>query len=100
MAQTVLKVDEWKTASGHWYVADVHNFTGWREMANVFGISDLENFINYLQKKYKAEIDLYVKHNDFLMFHWTNDNYKYAHQFKLDVNRIARKKNYLIERSF
>jgi len=93
---TVLKVDEWKAASDRWFVADVHTWTGWREMAEVFGIDDLDNFINYLQKKYNAEIDGYFKHNDFLMFHWKRDDYKHAHQFKLDVNRIARKKNYLV----
>ena len=97
---TILKVDEWKGGSTLWYVADVHTWTGWREIADVFGIDDLENFKNYLVKKYDAIIDGYYPNRDFLMFHWTNNNYKKAHQFKLDVNRIARKKNYLVERSF
>ena len=29
-------------------------------------------------------------------FNWPANDYKNAHQFKLDINRIARKKNYLI----
>ena len=98
--ETLLRVDEWKSPTGIWYVADVHTFAGWRDFAAILGIADLDNFINYLKKKYKAEIDDYFIHNDYLMFHWKRDDYKYAHQFKLDINRIARKKNYLIERSF
>ena len=31
-----------------------------------------------------------------VMFNWPKTDYKNAHQFKLDVNRIARKKNYLV----
>jgi len=31
------------------------------------------------------------------MFSWAPNEYKNAHQFKLDVNRIARKKGYMVE---
>ena len=100
----VLKVDEWKSASGRWYVADVHTWTGWRECADVLGAETLEDYIKILEIKYKATIHgtIGVKNEEpaNVMFNWDSDQYKYAHQFKLDVNRIARKKNYIVERSF
>ena len=99
MAQ-VLKVDEWQSASKKWHVADVHTWTGWNEMAEVLNVFDLDSFIDFLNSHYHAVIDNYFEDKDFLMFHWEEKDYKHAHQFKLDVNRIARKKNYLVERSF
>lgn len=97
---TVLKVDEWKGASGFWYVADVHTWTGWRECADVLGAESLEDYKNILKNKYKATIhcDLYRNGEVFnVMFNWPQAEYKNAHQFKLDVNRIARKKGYMVE---
>ena len=93
----VLKVDEWQGASGHWYVADVHTWTGWKELADVLGARSLEEFKGILISKYKADVcgDLYVGDEILnVLFSWTKDNYKNAHQFKLDINRIARKKKY------
>ena len=93
----VLKVEEWKSGSGRWYVADTHNFTGWRACADVLDVEqDIDIFIEYLRTKRGAVIDCYVESSDLLIFYWTLEHYKEAHQFKLDVNRIARKKNYLI----
>ena len=66
MGTTLLKVDEWKTPSGHYYVADVHTWSNWRACAEVLGVKDsISDFIKLLENK-------------------------------LDVNRIARKKNYLV----
>ena len=96
----ILKVDEWKSASGNWYVADVHTWTGWRECADVLGAESLEDYINLLETKYHATIHgtIGVRDNEpaNVMFNWPKTDYKNAHQFKLDVNRIARKKNYLV----
>ena len=97
---TVLKVDEWKSGSGHWYVSDVHTWRGWRDYANILGAETLDDFILLLKTKYKVKECEYYPDKDFLLFKWTEKHYKEAHQFKLDVNRIARKKNYLVERSF
>ena len=99
MAQQLLKVDEWQSASGRWYVADVHTWTNWRALADILGV-DYNGFIELIEYKYDGIIDKYVEEKDFLMFHWERDCYKGAHQFKLDVNRVARKKNYLVERTF
>lgn len=100
----ILKVDEWKGASGYWYVADVHTWTGWRECADVLGAETLEDYIAILENKYKAIVygTIGVKDNEpaNVLFSWSFEDYKNAHQFKLDVNRIARKKNYMVERSF
>ena len=90
----ILKVDEWKGASGYWYVADVHTWTGWREMADVLGAETQEDFIDLICNKYNAIIK--IVRPDFILFWWSESNYKNAHQFKLDVNRIARKRGYVV----
>lgn len=100
MAQ-LLKFDEWQASSGSWYVADVHTWTGWRAAANVLGVGeDMDKFIAFLGNKYSATVCSYNKEKDFLLFNWKENQHKQAHQFKLDVNRIARKKNYQVEKKF
>ena len=49
-----------------------------------------------MESKYNARKDLWIPEKDLLTFSWDNSDYRNAHQFKLDINRIARKKNYLI----
>ena len=96
----VLKVDEWKSPSGHYYVADVHTWTGWRECAEVLGVDTLEDYIELLKMKYHATIHgtIGVRNEEpaNVLFNWPVSDYKNAHQFKLDVNRIARKKRYMV----
>ena len=96
----ILKVDEWKGASGYWYVADVHTWTGWRECADVLGAETLEDYISILKNKYKATVHgmIGIKNEEpaNVMFNWPSTDYKDAHQFKLDINRIARKKGYMV----
>lgn len=103
MAQ-ILKVDEWQGGSKYWYVADVHTWTGWRECADILGVETLEEYIDILKTKYKAVvhgmIGLEKRGAENVLFSWPKESYKNAHQFKLDINRIARKKNYMVERSF
>ena len=99
MAQ-LLKVDEWQSASKRWRVADVHTWTNWSAMADVLDV-DFEGFKELLVTKYGATIDGFIEYegrDSLLIFSFTE--YKGAHQLKLDVNRIARKKNYLVERRF
>ena len=100
MGTTLLKVDEWKSPSGHYYVADVHTWTRWRECADVLGADTLEDYIKLLKTKYKATVHgtIGAKDNEpaNVLFNWSISDYTHAHQFKLDVNRIARKKNYLV----
>ena len=91
----LLKVDEWEGAR-EWYVADVKTWTGWRGMAKVLGANSLERFIEILKGKYNAEFIKYNSEKDFLMFSFRN--YKNAHQLKLDVNRIAKKQNFTVEK--
>lgn len=92
----ILKLDEWKGASGRWYVADVHTWTGWRECADVLDAKTLEDYIDILINKYKATVDGIIGTKS-LLFSWPKQDYKNAHQFKLDVNRIARNKKYMVE---
>lgn len=99
----ILKVDEWQGGSKNWYVADVHTWTGWRECADVLGAETLTDYIDILINKYNATVvgiigvgeDTVTPAN--VLFSWPAEEYKYAHQFKLDVNRIARKKKYEVE---
>ena len=91
----VLKVDEWQGAAS-WYVADVKTWTGWQAMAKVLGSHSLENFIHLLETKYKIEHIKYVEDKDLLIF--SSPNYKDIHQLKLDVNRIAKKQNFQVEK--
>lgn len=96
MAQ-VLKVDEWQGATA-WYVADVHTWTNWRALADIFD-TDFDGFKQLLTDKYKATIYRFIERKDkdsSLLFGF--QSYRNAHQFKLDVNRIARKKNYMVEK--
>ena len=96
----LLKFDEWQSGSGSWYVADVHTWTGWRAAAKVFNVEDVDSFITYLTINYDATVEYYDEAKDFLYFYWNKDNYKKAHKFKLDVNRIARKKDLQVEKKF
>lgn len=96
---TLLKVDEWQSPAGHWYVADVHTWASWEEIAGVFDIDALDDYINLLKDQYSATIVKICEYEDkptLVIFKWNKDQYRYAHQYKLDVNRIARKKNYMI----
>ena len=99
MAQ-ILKIDEWQGNSKNWYVADVHTWTGWRECADVLGAESLEDYIYILENKYKATIHgtLGMVNDEpvNIIFSWPPTAYKNAHQFKLDVNRNARKKGYMV----
>ena len=96
----LLKVDEWQSPSGEWYVSDVKTWTNWRAMAEVLD-KDFEDFVQLLTSKYKATILGFIEYKDkdsLLLFSF--QEYKNAHQLKLDVNRIARKKNFLVEKNF
>ena len=97
----LLKVDEWQSATGKWYIADVKTWTGWAAMAEVLDQKTLEDFKSFLVTKYKATIDKFTEYtNGSSLLIFSFDNYKNAHQLKLDVNRIARKKNFLVEKTF
>ena len=96
MAQ-LLKVDEWQSPTGHWYVADVHTWASWKNIAELFDATSIEEYTSILKDRYQAEVvDIckYIDKPDLVIFKWPKKDYRFAHQFKLDVNRIARKKNY------
>jgi len=98
MAQ-ILRVDEWKSASKRWFVADVHTWTGWDELADVFSARDLDVLIDILTDRYFAVIDAIIHYEDkptLIIFYWPEDDYAHAHKFKLDVNRLARQKGIII----
>ena len=99
----LLKVDEWQSASKRWYVADVHTWTGWDELADIFCVRDLDSFCDYITgddiMQTLDDVDKIVHYPDkptLVIFYWDSDEYKWAHKFKLDVNRIARQKGFMV----
>ena len=97
----ILRVDEWKSASGNWYVADIHTWTGWDELADVFSARDIDVLIDILTDRYYAIVDRVVHYDDgrptLIIFHWPSNDYTHAHKFKLDVNRLARQKGLMVD---
>lgn len=95
----LLRVDEWQSPAGHWFVADIKTWTNWRAMAEVLD-KNFEEFKQLLINKYKANINDFIEYDnkDSLLLFSFNE-YKNAHQLKLDINRIARKKNFLVEKT-
>lgn len=95
-----LKCSEW-TNGNRWYVADTsdlaHDSSAWWHPARMLGLS-LEDYILMLINKYRATIDKWCpdanKGKSLLIFSWTE--HKDAHQYLLDMNRIARNKNWTI----
>jgi hypothetical protein len=96
----LLKMSEWKTGT-HWHVADVNDLAndsaGWWHPARMLGVS-LEDFVLLLINEYHATIQgWYPESNNgksLLIFTW--ENYSDAHRYLLDMNRIARNKNWTI----
>ena len=95
----ILKMNEWQSASGKWYVADTQMFSGWWEPARLLGLH-LEDYILMLINQYHANIISFTqyedKRNSLLQFNF--DKFTDAHQFMLDINRIARNKKYFVYR--
>ena len=97
----IFKATEWKSACGRWHVADTsdlaHDSAAWWIPARMLNLA-LEDYVTLLIEKYHAQIDgWYPESNNgksLLTFSW--DNYSYAHQYLLDMNRIARNKNWTI----
>ena len=97
----LFKCSEWESASGKWYVADTSDLANdsaaWWIPARMLNLS-LVDYINMLIKKYHAIIDGWYpesnKGKSLLIFSF--DNYKDAHQYLLDMNRISRQKNWTI----
>lgn len=89
----LFKVEEWQGGSGLWWVADTHTWTGWRAMAEDLDV-DRNGLMELLRTKYGATV--YNEEKFFFFF----EKYKNAHQFKLDVNRIARHKQLMVEKQF
>lgn len=94
----IYKAKEWKGASEKWYVADTqdlgHGSAAWWIPPHIFGLS-YEDYIYLLKDKYNAKHFSYSLERNVLLFSW--DNYEDAHRYLLDVNRLARNKNFRID---
>lgn len=96
----VYTASEWKIGT-RWHVADIsdlaHDSAGWWIPARMLEIS-LEDFVLMLVNEYHARIDAWLPQGNegksLLLFSWKD--YNDAHRYFLDMNRIARNKNWTI----
>lgn len=97
MAQKILKLTEWQSPAKHWYVADTTTWTKWWVVPRMLGL-ELTDYIEMLIKQYHATIVNFVeyedKRNSLLIFSF--EKYQDAHQYLLDMNRIARNKKFYV----
>ena len=99
----ILKMSEWESPNGRWHVADTNELakgsSHWWLPMRMLGIS-VQEFITLLKDKYHASHFHFVDYgkdsqdNSLLLF--TFDKYMDAHKYLLDMNRIARQKNFVI----
>lgn len=96
----VLKMSEWKQGN-EWYVADTSDLandsSAWWYPARMLNISLEEYIILLIEKYHVTTIKWFPNSNNgksLLIFAW--ENYNDAHQYLLDMNRIARNKNWTI----
>ena len=99
MASKIYKLTEWQDASGAWHVAhtDKMKYNYWWILPHALGIS-YEEYLQMLKEKYHAShfhfYSYQDKRNSLLTFSF--DNYKDAHTYLLDMNRIFRKKGWMV----
>ena len=97
MAPKVLKVTEWQSPAGYWYVADTTTWTKWWVIPRMLNMG-LTEYVNMLIRDYNATIVDFVSYEDkrncLLIFRF--NKYQDAHRFLLDVNRIARNKKFYV----
>ena len=99
MASRIYKLTEWQSASGRWHVAHVDQmrYNHWWMLPHALGKS-YEEYIQMLKEQYHAShFHFYTypdKRNSLLTFSF--EEYKYAHQYLLDMNKVFRKKNWTI----
>lgn len=93
----VYQAKEWQDIAGDWSVADTNdlgnNSAVWWIPPQIFGLS-YEDYINMLVKRYHVTTLTYNYEKNVLLFSWTN--YADAHRYLLDINRIARRRNFKI----
>ena len=100
----ILKLSEWESSSGRWHAADTSDLANmsafWAHPMRLLGQTPQE-YIEMLRDKYHAsEFKFYkteetgTKDHSLLLFSF--EKYADAHKFVLDINRIARNKNFWV----
>ena len=88
------KASQWQSSTGYWHVADTsslaHNSAGWWIPPLIFNLS-FEDYIIMLKEKYNVSR---MSFDTILLFSWEKE--ANAHKYLLDINRIARNKNFYI----
>jgi hypothetical protein len=97
MAKKLYKASEWQSGSGNWYVNNTSDLAGiageWWIPARILGITPAA-YVEWLVKNYHP--DNLSFNNDVLLFSWKSEHYSLCHKYLLDINRIARQKNFLV----
>ena len=100
MARKLYKLNEWQGASGKWYVAHTDNMhlNRWWIIPQALGIS-YEEYIQMLKEQYNASHIKFFTYSDSrnsLLF-FSFKEYKDAHRYLLDMNKVFRKLNWTYE---
>ena len=90
-------LDEWKSASGYWYCEHTKSHPKgvmkWVIPSRLLGIP-ADEFLKLLIAKYQPDM---IHHNEDCSFvSWAWKDYSKCHKFVLDMNALARKRNFQI----
>ncbi len=90
-----LTYSEWQGGSGQWYCNDVKDLAGisgyWWVPARMMEMSPAE-YVQWLIDNYQPDN---IRFNGkTLIYSWSKEHYSKCHKLVLDINRIARKKNF------
>jgi hypothetical protein len=90
-------LDEWKSASGYWYCEHTKShpqgINKWVIPSRLLGIS-ADEFLKFLIAKYQPDS---IYHNEDCSFvGWAWKDYSKCHKFVLDMNKLAKQKNFQI----
>lgn len=88
---------EWQGGNGRWYCGDTAEFgksqaCEWWIPARMMD-KPLDEYVKWFVETY--EPDEYEFLGNLFFFCWAKEHYSKCHKFVLDINRLARKKNFI-----
>ena len=91
-----LEYSDWQSGSGEWNCNDVKDLAGisgyWWIPARMMDMTPAE-FVKWLVENYHP--DKISFNGKTLLYSWSKEHYSKCHKFVLDINSIARKKNFI-----
>lgn len=93
----LLVYKEWQSPTGYWYCNDVSDLAGisgqWWVPARMLEMSPCD-YLKWLIENYKPDKIHFDGKNVF--YSWSKEHYMLCHKFLLDINREARKRNFIV----